>query len=85
MKGTRQHGNQRGLLGAREESRVAVQRRSGVMLLLPSSRHRVAVGDSEAVVHQPQDRVTIEHQRPHDKLLLCVDIVIVITQESVGE
>ena len=64
---------------------MAVQIRGGVILPLPSSRHRLAVGESEAVVLQPQDRVIIEHQRPHDRLLLCVDIVIVITQESVGD
>ena len=64
---------------------MAVQIRGGVMLPLPSSRHRVAVGDSEAVVHQPQDRVTVEHQRPHDRLLLSVNIVVIVTQESAGD
>ena len=57
---------------------MAVQIRGGVILPLPSSRHRVAVGEPEAVILQPQDRVIIEHQRPHDRLPLSVDIVIVL-------
>ena len=83
MKGTRQRENLRGLLGVGEESRVAVQIRGGV--ILPSSSHRVTVEESEAVVLQPQDRVIKEHQRPHARLLLCVDIVTVTTQESVRD
>ena len=64
---------------------MAVQIRGGVILPLPSNRHRLALGESEAVVLQPEDRVILEHQRPHERLLLYVDIVIVITQESVGD
>ena len=63
---------------------MAVQIRDEVMLPLPSSRLSAAVGDTEAVIYQSQDRVIREHQRPHDRLHLYVDIVTVITQESVG-
>ena len=62
---------------------MAVQIRGGV--ILPSSSHRVTVEEPEAVVLQPQDRVIREHQRLPDRLLLCVHIVIAITQESVGD
>ena len=64
---------------------MAVPRKSGAILLLPNSSHKVAAEDSEAVVHQPQDRGIRERQRLPDRLLLCVHIVIAITQESFGD
>ena len=85
MNGIRQRGKRKDRQGVREQSPVAVPRKSGAILLLPSSSHRVAVEDLEAVVHQPQDRVTRERQRLPDRLLRYVHIVIAITQESVGD
>ena len=64
---------------------MAVQIRGGVILPLPSNKLRAAVGDTEAVVHQSQDRVIVEHKKPYDRVLLSMNIVVIITQESVSD
>ena len=84
MKDFRRHGNQKGPVQVREQSVVAVQGKNGVIILLPSGRHRVAVQVSEAVVHRPQHRVVVEQRVPQHRMFISVHIVVDITRESVG-
>ena len=62
---------------------MAVQRKSRVMLPLPSLRQGVIVWDFEAVIHRPQDRVAVEQRGHQHRLLLSAHIVADVTKESV--
>ena len=84
MNGFRQCGSRRGRLGVGEESLVVVPRKSGAILLLPSSSHRVAVEDTEEVVHRPQDRVVIDQRVLQRRMSPRVHIVVDTMQESAG-
>ena len=62
---------------------MAVQIRGGV--ILPSSSHRVTVGDPGEVVHQRQGRVVREQRIPPDRLHHYAHTVTATTQESAGD
>ena len=61
---------------------MAVQVKSGVIIPLNHSRHRVAIQVLEAVVYRPQLRVVVDQQVLQHRLLLNVHTVVGITQEN---
>ena len=85
MKGTRQHGIQRGLLSGLVVSLAIAQIKDRDIVLLPNLRGREMTLDTEAVSLRLQDRVVFEDQGSPPGIFLCVSAAVDHIEGSAGQ